>query len=670
MKSFLLVSIIVLLSASAVNAQLTSHRITVPGHEEDPIGFYDFKPADYSSDPSKKHPLIIVLHGQGERGNGTTELDRVFYIGIGKMVKEGATMQFNFPNGVKGSFVVLFPQLGNAFSDWEDFYIDAMVSWANGNLNIDPDRIFITGYSLGGGGVWVYPASSAANAAKIAGIIPMSGSGLYAGDTCNIAAGGTAVWAIHTHDDAAVDSSITRTILSKIEDCGPLAPVRGWFPEGSHFIYLELFPDTANTVIYPNIYQWMLGVNRKNLTRPNVAPVALAGAADTTVVVTDHSRYVQLPLSGELSYDPNDVIIHYNWSLVSTALASQIFYPSQFQPVNFSNNQWPPPNIYSKNLTWPVQNFEYHALGNYQFKLTVTDMFGLSSEVVKTIRITDQGNNTAPYVNIGSDVILPDDPTKTSVPINASVFDWQTASGALSYTLTQLSGPKTISTINWFQTTLTGIDEPGDYSFKLLARDADGLEGTDTINITKLDGPLPVTYLYFTGKNFDGKNILTWATSNEVNNSHFEVLKSGDGLSFNVAGTIPALNNASDVREYSFSDPEPYTGKSYYRLAQYDINGACKLSEVISIDADNSVAIQLYPNPVKDVLNVSVSGNIKGLIKLRVLDVTGKVLKQHEFLRSGNTLITPVSLNNLQSGLYILEITTANNSRYTKRFLK
>ena len=33
------------------------------------IGFYEYKPVDYSANPGKKYPLIIFLHGIGERGN-------------------------------------------------------------------------------------------------------------------------------------------------------------------------------------------------------------------------------------------------------------------------------------------------------------------------------------------------------------------------------------------------------------------------------------------------------------------------------------------------------------------------------------------------------------------------------------------------------------------------
>ncbi|MBC7848751.1 MAG: hypothetical protein H7Y31_03405, partial [Chitinophagaceae bacterium] len=41
------------------------------------IGFYEYKPTDYSANPNEKYPVMIFLHGIGERGNGSTELSMV-----------------------------------------------------------------------------------------------------------------------------------------------------------------------------------------------------------------------------------------------------------------------------------------------------------------------------------------------------------------------------------------------------------------------------------------------------------------------------------------------------------------------------------------------------------------------------------------------------------------
>src|SRR5213595_1603312 len=67
------------------------------------IGFLEFRPSDYGS---QKHPLIIFLHGIGERGNGTTQINSVTANAIPKFCANGASMRFTV-GGQTSSFVVL-----------------------------------------------------------------------------------------------------------------------------------------------------------------------------------------------------------------------------------------------------------------------------------------------------------------------------------------------------------------------------------------------------------------------------------------------------------------------------------------------------------------------------------------------------------------------------------
>ncbi len=48
------------------------------------IGFYQFLPPDYNQD-TKTHPLIIFLHGAGEKGDGTTQLKNACWNGVPRL---------------------------------------------------------------------------------------------------------------------------------------------------------------------------------------------------------------------------------------------------------------------------------------------------------------------------------------------------------------------------------------------------------------------------------------------------------------------------------------------------------------------------------------------------------------------------------------------------------
>jgi predicted peptidase len=148
MKTLLLWLGIISLSVCAQSQQVAK---TLTGANGQKIGFLQFTPPDYGS---QRHPLIIFLHGIGERGDGTTQIQSVTANGIPNYCAHGATMRFTV-NGQTSSFVVLSPQLSPAYGTWPSFYVQEMINYAKANLQIDPNRIYVTGHSLGGGGVWV-----------------------------------------------------------------------------------------------------------------------------------------------------------------------------------------------------------------------------------------------------------------------------------------------------------------------------------------------------------------------------------------------------------------------------------------------------------------------------------------------------------------------------------
>src|SRR6476661_4698762 len=202
MKTNLLVFLF-LISCVAKGQQI-SKQLTSSGGRF--IGFLEYKPADYQqTDKTKKYPLIIFLHGIGERGNGTTELNRVATNGIPKYIKYGNPMRFTW-NDKTESFLVLSPQLSSDFGSWPDLYVDEMIKYAKANLNIDTNRIILTGLSLGGGGVWHYAAAIWSNTQKLAAIGISCGTKQLS-NYGFIADGNLPTWAFHAMDDAVVPVS-------------------------------------------------------------------------------------------------------------------------------------------------------------------------------------------------------------------------------------------------------------------------------------------------------------------------------------------------------------------------------------------------------------------------------------------------------------------------------
>ena len=155
------------------------------------IGYSVFLPDNYSSE--NKYPLILFLHGAGERGNGIDELDHACAAGLSKHLQSGA---------VSVNAIVLCPQCPKD-RVWNQFVFDVKELCDNvvSQYPIDTKRISITGLSMGGFGTWemgmTFPGYFSAMA-------PICGGGMA---WRTPALKGKPIWAFHGNADPTVNIS-------------------------------------------------------------------------------------------------------------------------------------------------------------------------------------------------------------------------------------------------------------------------------------------------------------------------------------------------------------------------------------------------------------------------------------------------------------------------------
>jgi hypothetical protein len=99
---------------------------------------------------------------------------------------------------------------------------------------------------------------------------------------------------------------------------------------------------------------------------------------------------------------------------------------------------------------------------------------------------------------------------------------------------------------------------------------------------------LPVELMYFEGKPYgDRNNLLIWKTATEHDCSHFNLLHSEDGETWNVIGTVEGSINSTVPIEYTYKHTNIKPILNYYKLQQYDINGVYEIFGPISINNIN-----------------------------------------------------------------------------------
>ena len=192
-----------------------------------------YLPKDY--DQKDSWPLMLFLHGSGERGDN---LDRVKQHGPPKLVGEGK----QFP------FIVVSPQCPNGES-WEPFKLSALLDEITEKYKVDQDRIYLTGLSMGGFGTW---ALAAHTPNRFAAIVPICGGG----DPSRVRRiARIPAWVFHGGKDPTVPIENSKKMVDALKKAGG-DPKFTIYPEAGHDSWTEAY----NT---PELYEWLLQQKRK-----------------------------------------------------------------------------------------------------------------------------------------------------------------------------------------------------------------------------------------------------------------------------------------------------------------------------------------------------------------------------------------------------------------------
>jgi predicted peptidase len=195
------------------------------------LNYLLFLPEGYDSS-DKKWPLILFLHGGGERG---TDVEKVKATGLPKLLETKTDLPF----------VVISPQSPRG---WNTDRLNALMDEVLAIYKVDPDRVYLTGLSMGGAGSWelgtTYPERFAAIAPICGGGDPAQASRLK----------GVPVWAFHGAKDKTVPVARTEAMIKALKEAG-CDPKLTIYPEAGHDAWTETYNN-------PELYKWLLEQKR------------------------------------------------------------------------------------------------------------------------------------------------------------------------------------------------------------------------------------------------------------------------------------------------------------------------------------------------------------------------------------------------------------------------
>ena len=186
-------------------------------------------PKDYE-DSRETYPLVLFLHGAGERGD---DVQAVAKHGPPKLAKAGR----EFP------FILVAPQCAEG-RWWQPTEVLALLDHVEATHRVDTSRVYLTGLSMGGFGTWetagLAPERFAAAAPVCGGGTPMV--------VRNLA--GLPIWAFHGEEDAVVPPEFSGRLVAAVNRQGGDAKLT-LYPGVGHDSWTQTYDD-------PEFWEWLL----------------------------------------------------------------------------------------------------------------------------------------------------------------------------------------------------------------------------------------------------------------------------------------------------------------------------------------------------------------------------------------------------------------------------
>lgn len=187
-------------------------------------------PDGYNNDTTQHWPLVLFLHGSGERG---TDVEKVKTHGPPKLVAAGR----KFP------FILVSPQAAPGFG-WEVDNLYHLLQDIKKTYRVDDSRIYLTGLSMGGFGTW---ALAMKHPEEFAAIIPICGGGDTA-DAWQLRH--IPIWCFH----GALDKNVPVA-----QDSQMIRAAKEYNPDVKFTVYPDLEHNSwERTYNNDSVYQWML----------------------------------------------------------------------------------------------------------------------------------------------------------------------------------------------------------------------------------------------------------------------------------------------------------------------------------------------------------------------------------------------------------------------------
>ena len=288
--------------------------------------------------------------------------------------------------------------------------------------------------------------------------------------------------------------------------------------------------------------------------------------------------------------------------------------------------------------------------------------------------------NSVPKVTAdASTVEIPSGGVSPAITLTASGFE---AGASISFVDTKTGGSATPSLTDNGDGTAT-ITASGIGFATVDVTATDGTNTTAAVSLT-FSEQVPAELAAFGGSVMDEGVSLNWTTTSQTNNAGWQVMRSSDGITYEVVSDLlPGAGTSDAVLNYGFEDTAiPAVEKVFYRLDQIDLDGSVHSSAPIEVilgarflNLPTEFGTHVYPNPFNPATTIAYDLPSDSAVSIVIYDALGQEVRRliSEQKSAGRYTIQWDAMDNLgrgvSSGVYIAKVEAGQFSASQKMLL-
>jgi predicted peptidase len=231
-------------AADVFTPRMEAKTFTSTGAQMINVEYLLYLPKAYQTNPATRWPLMLYLHGAGER---SSNVFGVTWHGPPKLVRQGR----DFP------FLIVAP-LCPPKQWWADTKLRQLLDHVEKQYRVDTNRVYLTGMSMGGSGTW---SLGLTDAKRFAAIAPICGNVKPAflkklSPEQTEAIKSLPVWAFHGAKDPTIPVAASERMVDALKEMGCTKVVFTKYPNADHDSWTATYNNGA-------FYQWLMKYQRK-----------------------------------------------------------------------------------------------------------------------------------------------------------------------------------------------------------------------------------------------------------------------------------------------------------------------------------------------------------------------------------------------------------------------